>query len=38
MLEIILVAVVILGWAITMIRAYWNNGGIENFKKIFKKN
>lgn len=37
MLETILVIVVILGWVIAMIRAYWNNGGMEDFKKSFKK-
>lgn len=37
MLEIILIAAVILGWTAAMVRAYWGNGGMEDFKKSFKK-
>lgn len=37
MLEIILAAAVILGWVAAMVRAYWGNGGMEDFKKSFKK-
>lgn len=37
MLDIILIATVILGWAAAMVRAYWGNGGMEDFKKSFKK-
>ena len=37
MLEVILTIVVILGWGTAMVRAYWNNGGLKDFKKSFKK-
>lgn len=37
MLDIILVIVVILVWSAAMVWAYWNNCGMEDFKKSFKK-
>lgn len=37
MLEVILIGIVILGWIAAMVWAYWNNGGMEDFKKSFKK-
>lgn len=37
MLEIILVTIIVLGWCAAMVWAYWNNGGIKDFKKSLKK-
>lgn len=37
MLDIILIATIITGWAIAMVWAYWNNGGMKEFRKGFKK-
>ena len=37
MLDIILIITIIFGWIAVIIWAYWNNGGIEDFKKSFKK-
>ena len=38
MLDIILIATIVIGWAIAMVWAYWDNGGIKEFRKGLKKN
>ena len=37
MLEVILIIMVILGWIVAMVWAYWDNGGMEELKKSVKE-
>lgn len=37
MLDIILISAVVIGWAVVMVWAYKDNGGMKEFKKSFKK-
>lgn len=37
MLDIILIGAVVIGWAVAMVWAYKDNGGMKEFKKSFKK-
>jgi hypothetical protein len=37
MLDVVLIVLFLAVWAGAMIKAYWKNGGMEDFKKNFRK-